>query len=283
MAMDIQEFLSSLWAWLVEFFSGFVPNYILPNLQIIIKVTILLIVGYVVGKIGKAVTVKLLSVSGLRKVTIRSWTDDILKAVGYRGNIVSLIGDMVKWFIYIIIIGLIIETLGFPGLLNVFNQIAVFVPRFIIAILVVVVGFLIADFLGKVFEEASRRFFSEETISFVIGSIVKYTIAFASVTMALGLAGLDTIALNIILTILLTGVVIVLIMAVRDTLPDFTAGLYLKKVFKKGEVIKVGGHKGSIESIDALSVQLSENGRKIVLPNSMLAKNAVERIGNRKR
>ena len=160
MAMNIQEFLQSLWTWLVEFLSGFPENYILPNLQIIIQVAILLLVAYILGKIGKAITVKLLSIAGLKKVTIRSWTDDILKAVGYRGNIVSLIGDMVKWFIYIMILGLIIETLGFPGLLNIFTQIAVFVPRFIVAILIIVVGFLIADFMS------SCRHFSSKFLSF---------------------------------------------------------------------------------------------------------------------
>lgn len=281
--MDIQEFLTSLWTWLVDFFSRFPENYILPNLQIIIQVAILLLVAYVLGRIGKAITVKLLSIVGLKKVTIRSWTDDILKAVGYRGNIVSLIGDMVKWFIYIIILGLVIETLGFPGLLNIFTQIAVFVPRFIVAILIIVVGFLIADFMGKVFEEAGRRLFAEETISVISGSLVKYTVALASIVMALGLVGLDAMALNIILAILLTGTVAVLILAIRDTLSDFTAGIYLKKSLKHGEFVKVGGHRGLVERVDSISVTLRDGEKRTVLPNSLLVKTPFEKHSKQKR
>ena len=123
MAMDINEFLQSLWTWLVQFASTFPETYVLPNLQLIIQVVALLVVAYVIGKLGKAITVKLLSIAGLKTVTIRSWTDDILRAVGYRGNIVSLIGDIVKWFVYIMFLGLIIETLGFPGLINIFTQV----------------------------------------------------------------------------------------------------------------------------------------------------------------
>jgi small-conductance mechanosensitive channel len=283
MAMDIQEFLQSLWSWLVQFLSTFPENYILPNLQLIIQVGALLVVAYVLGKIGKAVTVKLLSIAGLKKVTIRSWTDDILKAVGYRGNIVSLIGDMVKWFIYIMFLGLVIETLGFPGLLNIFTQIAVFVPKFIVAILIIVVGFLIADFMGKVFEEAGRRLFAEETISVISGSLIKYTIALASIVMALGLVGLDAMALNIILAILLTATVAILILAIRDTLSDFTAGLYLRRSLKHGEFVKVGGHRGLVERIDEISVTLKDGERRIVLPNSLLVKTPFERHGKRKR
>jgi small-conductance mechanosensitive channel len=283
MAMDIQEFLNSLWAWLVNFVSSFPGTYILPNLQIIIQVAIILIVGYVLGKLGKAITIKLLSVAGLKKVTIRSWTDDILKAVGYRGNIVGLIGDMVKWFIYIVVLGIIIETLGFSELFNIFTQIAGFVPRFIVAILIIVVGFLIADFLGKVFEEASRRFFAEETISFISGGMVKYTIALASVVMALGLIGLDIMALNIILTILLIGVVAVLVLAIKDILPDFTAGLHLKKTLRHGEHIRIGSYKGQLEKIDTLSVTLKDGEKRVVVPNSLLTRSVFEKNGNRKK
>ena len=275
--MDVMEFLQSLWAWLVDFFSSFAPNYIFPNLQLIVQVGVLLLVAYILGKIGKAITVKLLSVTGLKKVTIRSWTDDILKAVGYRGNIVGLIGDMVKWFIYIMVIGLIIETLGFPGLLNIFAQIAAFVPRFIVAILIIVVGFLIADFLGKVFEEAGRRFFEDETVGFIAGALVKYVIALASVVMSLGLVGLDPAALDIILAVLLVGAVSLLIFSIKDTLPEFTAGLYLKKNLKKGESISISGYKGVVETIDAVSVTLRDGEKRIVIPNTMLVRNPVEK------
>ena len=157
--MNVQEFLHMLGTAVVDFFSRFVPEYVVPNIQMIIQVIVLLVVAYVVGRIAKTITVKLLSMVGLKRITIRSWTDDILKAVGYRGTIVGLIGDLVKWFVYVLFLGVIIDILGFSGLVNIFNQIAIFVPRFIISILVIVIGFLIADSMGKVFEEAGRRFF----------------------------------------------------------------------------------------------------------------------------
>ncbi len=283
MAMDINEFLQSLWTWLVQFASTFPETYVLPNLQLIIQVVALLVVAYVIGKLGKAITVKLLSIAGLKTVTIRSWTDDILRAVGYRGNIVSLIGDIVKWFVYIMFLGLIIETLGFPGLINIFTQVAVFVPKFIVAILIIVVGFLVADFMGKVFEEAGRRFFTDETISVIAGTLVKYTVALTSVVMSLGLIGLDAMALNIILSAILIGMVSVLILSIKDILPDFTAGLHLKNVLRRGDRIRVGKHKGSVEKVDALSVTLRDGSKTIVLPNSLLVKSPFERRERTKR
>ncbi len=278
----LTEFFGGLWAWLVSFFTGLIPNYILPNLQIILQVLILLIVAYVSGRVGKALTVKLLSVAGLKKITIRSWTDDILKAVGYRGTIVSLIGDLVKWFIYILVLSTIIQTLGLPGLVNIFNQITGFVPRFIVAILIVVVGFLIADFLGKIFEEAGKRFLADETLGVFSGGLIKYSVALVSVIMSLAMIGLDTTALSIMFAILLGGIVVILILGIKDILPGVTSGIHLKRNLKPGEYIKVGNYSGFVEKIGSFSVTLRNKDKTYVVPNTMLMSSVVERVPGKK-
>ncbi len=279
--MNVQEFLQMFGAAVVDFFSRLVPEYIIPNLQVIIQVIVLLVVAYVVGKIGKAVTVKLLSVVGLKKITIRSWTDDILKAVGYRGTIVGLIGDLVKWFIYILFLGAIIETLGFPGLVNVFNQIAIFVPRFILAILIVVIGFLVADFMGKVFEEAGRRFFVDEALGFLSGAFIKYSIALISVIMSLSLVGLDTVSLTVMFSVVLGGTIAVFLLGVKDILPNFSSGIALKREIKHGEHIKVGEYSGYVERINPTSIVLKSGQKRIIIPNSLLMSRPVEKSGHR--
>lgn len=273
---SINEIFQAVGVWVTDFTTNVMPVYLLPNVQILIQIIILLIVGYIGGKIAKIVVVKILSVSGLKKITIRAWTEDVLKAVGYRGTIVGLIGDLVKWFIYILAIGLIIDTLGFPGIVNIFNQIAFFVPRAIVSILVIVIGFLIADFFGKIFEEAGRRFIGEGISSFS-GGIVKYSIALVSVIMALGIIGLDTTPLNIMFALLLTTIMMVLLIGIKDMLPNLTAGMHLKKTLKHGEHVKIGQHSGIIEKIEPMAITLRNGSKQIMIPSSIIAKNPIER------
>ncbi len=272
----INEVLQAIWVWITDFTSNVMPVYVLPNIQLIIQIIILLIVGYIGGKLGKIVIVKILSVTGLRKITIRTWTEDILKAMGYKGTIVGLIGDLVKWFIYILVLGMIIDTLGFPGFVNIFNQIAVFVPRFIAAILIIVIGFLIADFLGKIFEEAGRSFIGEVISSFS-GGLVKYSIALVSIIMALALIGLDTTPLNIMFTLILAAIVVILTIGIKDMLPNVTAGMYLKKILRHGEHVKIGQHSGIVEKIEPMAVTLRQGSKRILIPNHILSKNPIER------
>jgi small-conductance mechanosensitive channel len=273
---SINEVFQAVGVWVTDFTTTVMPTYLLPNVQILIQIIILLIVGYIGGKLAKIVVVKILSVSGLKKITIRAWTEDVLKAVGYRGTIVGLIGDLVKWFIYILVIGLIIDTLGFPGIVNIFNQIAFFVPKAIVAILVIVIGFLIADFFGKIFEEAGRRFIGEAISSFS-GGIVKYSVALVSVIMALGILGLDTTPLNIMFAIILTTIMLVLIIGVKDLLPNLTAGMHLKKTLKHGEHVKIGPHSGIIEKIEPMAITLRSGSKLIMIPSHIVAANPIER------
>ncbi|UCD06869.1 MAG: mechanosensitive ion channel [Candidatus Aenigmatarchaeota archaeon] len=273
---SINEILQGVWVWITSFTNDIMPVYVLPNIQLIIQIVILLIVGYIGGKIGKIIIVKILSVTGLRKITIRTWTEDILKAMGYKGTIVGLIGDLVKWFIYILVIGVIIDTLGFPGFVNIFNQIAIFVPKFIVAILIIVIGFLIADFFGKIFEEAGRRFIGEVVSSFS-GGLVKYSIALVAIIMALGVIGLDTTPLNIMFTLILAAIVVVLTIGIKDMLPNVTSGMYLKKTLKHGEHIKIGHHSGIVEKIEPMAVTLRQGSKRILIPNHILSENPIER------
>ncbi|RLJ09320.1 MAG: hypothetical protein DRP13_00510 [Candidatus Aenigmatarchaeota archaeon] len=274
---DIFSILQAVWSYFISSLNIFIPQYILPNLQLILQIILILIVGFFVARLSKTVTVKLLTMAGLRKITIRTWTDDILKAVGYSGTLITLIGDLVKWFIYILVLGTIIEIAGFPGIFNIFSQIAIFVPRFIAAILIIVIGFLIADFFGKVFEEAGRRIFQDDFLSSFTGGLIKYSVAFVSIIISLALIGIDTFSLTVMLAIILTTAVIMLLMGVKDMFPNFTAGIYLKKNIKIGEHIKTGNYSGKVERIEPLAVVIKSGAKTVSIPSSFLIKNPVEK------
>lgn len=273
MVFDIQSVASDI----SVFFANFTPNYIIPNLKLITQILILLLFAYIAGKIGKAITVKLLSIIGLKKTNVRSMTDNILKATGYGGTVVDLVGDLVKWFIYIIFLGVVIETLGLPQLFTVFNTIAFFIPRVIGAILIIVIGFLVADFMGSAFGEAAKKFFHDDFLASVAGGLIKYSIAMIVIIMGLAIIGIDTIALLILFAFMLLASTIIITLGMKDMFPNFTAGVHLKRALKIGEHIKVGEHSGVVESIGTISVTLDSNGKKINIPNAILVNNPIER------
>jgi len=275
--MDLNAILQSIQAWLLSFFEHLVPNYILPNIQIIIQIITILIVGYVVGKIAKIVISKILYVAGLKRVTTKTWAEDILRVTGYRGNIVELIGDLVKWSIYIVTLAVVVQVLGFASVANIFNQIIMFIPRFIVAILILVVGFIIADFFGKVFEEAMTKIFGEDVLSRFSGGIVKYSIAMIALIIALSMIGLDVNALIILFSAMLMIIVVITGMGLKDIVPNFTAGVHVRGMMKVGDRVKFRNYSGVVERISPYSVDIRVNRKTVTIPNSILIKEPFEK------
>ncbi len=272
-----EELFQGGWEWLVNSVNGFLPNYVLPNIKTILLVALLIVLAYVVGRAGKFVTRRFLGVIGLRKMTSRSWAESFLKAAGYRGNFVELIADLIKWLIYLMFLALIIQTMGLPGLAGIFTQVAVFMPRFIVAIVIIVVGFIVADFFGKVFEEGGSRFFREEVLGKISGLLIRYTISLVIIVMALSLLGLDTNALLIVLGTLSVIIVMTLGLGLKDTIPNLVAGMHIRNVLKAGDKITHGEHHGVVERVEAMATTIKTKTGSLTIPNSLLTKTPFEK------
>jgi len=273
MADILQEFLTQVGS----FFNDAVSVYFIPNLKLIAWIFVILIIGYLVGRISKAIVVKILGAVGLKKLTTRSWSESILRITGYKGSIVGLIGDIVKWIVYILFIAFIIQNIGLAGVADIFTQTAGFLPRIIGAILIIVLGFMVADFFGKIFEEAGRRFLREDGLSSLSGGVARYSIAIISVIMALAFIGIDTTALTVMTSIIFSAFMVIIIIGIKDIFPNFTAGLHLRSELKPGESVSVSGHSGSVERVNALNVTLKSGAKTISVPNSEFVKQCVER------
>lgn len=275
--MDFNSLWQSIVTWLGQFSSRLLPDYIIPNLWLIFEVVLILIVAYIIGRVGKTVTKRILSIVGLNRLTAKSWADNVLKVAGYRGSIVELIGDLVKWLIYILFFTLILQMVGLSGVADIFSQIANFVPRFIGAILLIVVGFIIADFFGKVSEEAGGKFMEDLHLGRFVGGVIRYTVGMVVLVMSLALLGLDIVALAILLSALLVILIVITIVGIKDMLPEITAGIQVREMLKVGDRVKVAGYGGVVEEMKPLVTKLSTGKSVIIMPNSMLTENPVEK------
>ncbi len=277
MAPEIEAILQAAYSLFMSFLESFLPKYILPNIQMIIQIIVVLVIGYIIGKAGKAIAKKILNVSGLKRITSKSMTEDILRITGYKGNIVELIGDLVKWCIYIITLAVVVQFLGFTTVSLIFNQILIIVPRFIVAILIIVVGFIIADFFGKVFEEAASKAFNEDTLSKFSGGLIKYSISMIAIVIALSLIGLDTSAIVILFGAIMVVVIIIVTFGMKDLIPNFIAGLSLRKDIRVGDRIKIKNYSGKVASFGPYSVEIRNGKKSYRIPNSILYSEISER------
>ncbi len=168
------------------------------------------------------------------------------------------------------------------------SKISDFTLNLIAAIVILLLGLVIGRFLGnltkRILHELELDKLLKEQTRFKIpleqffGSIVKFIIYFTAIIFALNQLGLQTAILNIILIIILVSLVIFIILAVKDFIPNLVAGLFLhqKRNIKPGERIEVNNLEGEIVSVTLVETKLrTKSGEIVYIPNSVLTKNVV--------
>jgi len=132
--------------------AGYTTVTLLGVLGMIIAALIILIIGWIAGRlIGKAVGI-LVDKLGVDKALEKVDTGDWLQKSGW--SISRLFDVVVRWFIYIIAIMAAVDVLRIEFLSSIMQMIALFFPRLIAAAIVLVVGLLLIAFAMKWIEEA---------------------------------------------------------------------------------------------------------------------------------
>jgi len=167
-----------------------------------------------------------------------------------------------------------------------FIPLAVAFSRFIIAIVIIVAGFIIGKSAGKFVEDTlSGLEFNgfnkrkrKKRINLIAGMIVKYFIYIVALILSLNQIGIALNFLNNILIILLVMVAVGLFLSIKDFIPNAVAGAYIiyKGRIKVGQTIKVKNVKGKIDKIDLIETKVKTNGHYVLIPNSFFIRNTVE-------
>jgi Conserved TM helix len=119
-------------------------------LPALIGAIILLIVGWLLSDLVARVVGTLLRRIGFETMAQRTGVTGFLTMTGARdASASSIIAELVKWLIRLIFIEMAAEALHISAVTTLINSIVLFIPSLIVALVVVMVGFLIASFVGN--------------------------------------------------------------------------------------------------------------------------------------
>ncbi|MBI4447746.1 mechanosensitive ion channel [Candidatus Woesearchaeota archaeon] len=169
------------------------------------------------------------------------------------------------------------------SLLNLPTAVSKAVTALSIIIFALIMGLLIKKVIKKILHELEiDKILKEEGIKLpveeFVAAMAKYLIYFIGVIWALTEIGLATTVLHILLIVILVIVTIFIILAVKDFVPNITAGIFIHQrgIVKKGDYIKVKSVEGTVMEIDLVEIKIKTNeGDVMLIPNSVLTKNEV--------
>src|SRR5919107_551245 len=143
----------------------------------LIGAIIILIVGYIVAKILQAVVSRVLKAVGFDGWMERGGIKQFLDRAQTQETPATVLGKLVFWFVFIIVITMAADALGIQQVSQVLAQLIAYIPSIIAAILILILAALLANFLSGIVRGA--------TDSDLLASIARYAIIVYAVFAAL--------------------------------------------------------------------------------------------------
>ncbi|MBQ6093453.1 MAG: mechanosensitive ion channel [Clostridia bacterium] len=146
-------------------------------------------------------------------------------------------------------------------------------PKIILAVLIVVTGFILASLVSKIMCKAMKRQKVDFAVYNFIAKIVRFIIRLTFVLCALSMF----IKLNSLIAALsAAGVAIGL--GLQDSVSQFASGvqILLNHPFRTGDYVEVNGEGGFVSEIGFMTTIITTyDNKRVILPNSDITKNRI--------
>lgn len=206
----------------------------------------------------------------IEKLKQKSYANAYLK----EANVIQLILSVVKFILYIIIISIVFEALGWDSISKKIIDILDYLPKLISGLVIFIVGISIAGFIKKSLLSVFKAI--DLVYGKIISQILYYTIAIIVTITSLNQAGVDTSIVTNNLTIILAAFLLTITLALglgsREVVNSLLLGFYSKKRFHVGQKIKLeSGVEGKILAMDSTTFSVDVGQEIIVVPISKLS------------
>ncbi|MCL9816982.1 mechanosensitive ion channel family protein [Natronocalculus amylovorans] len=222
-----------------------------------------------------------------RRILIRAGVPDTIEGTAFERtarnfgtSTVTIIAKLSGYFILLlsILVALTIAELEYADLF--WSGVAVFLPQLFVAVVILLIGVVLADKAELIVAERLRGVKLPEIG--LIPAVVKYSVLFVAVLIALGQVGVATLALIILLGAYAFALVVFTALATHDLLASGAAGVYLllNQPYGIGDEVRVDGQRGIVQEVDLFVTRIETDEEEHIIPNRNVFKNGIVRIRN---
>ena len=244
----------------------------------IVAALILLGIGLLIGRIIGWVVKKVAEKMNLDRYWSRTGIGESVSRAGW--NLTRIISVAARWFVYLFFISAAVNVLEFTQLSQAINDVWLWIPNVVAFIIILVIGALIADFVGKWLQRElpARGVVGGKAIGLVAtGILYAIVLVVATTQLQIGEAILNSVISALIwgmAAAIAIGVGVGLAYALRETFPAMIRGTtQIQPTLKKGQKVTIGGATtGTVQEAGSFSVILKDDqGKTIVIPTKNIA------------
>lgn len=264
--------LTALQQQLVDFGSA-VLNY-LPYL---IGGILVFFIGRWVAKLVVKLLTQLGERIGFNNVIEQTGISGGLRQANIKQTPLELTGQLIYWLILLNVLLITLDTLRLTVIADSLRNLIVFLPQILVAVVILVVGALVAQFIGRVVQGAIAGMGVE--FHEAIGQMVRGLILIVVVVIAMEHIGLDaTLFTNLVtymIAIIFAGLALAFGLGGRQLARNVLAGFYARDTFNLGDRLIVDGQEGVLIGIGSMNTELLVGEERLVIPNTQLTESAV--------
>ena len=159
-------------------------NEIAVALPQIIGAILILLIGWIIARIIKRLSIKGLKLVRFNYLTEKSGIEKFLDKGGVKVSAIDVIGTLIYWIIMLVVILATLNSLKLTAASTLFNQIMLYIPNIIVAILILMIGIYLAKLVSSVLVTSLKNM--EEKTALTIGLVANYAIIVFTVFIILG-------------------------------------------------------------------------------------------------
>ncbi|MCH9697043.1 MAG: mechanosensitive ion channel [Gammaproteobacteria bacterium] len=262
--------VTAFWVQLAQF---------LPNL---IAGVLILLIGWIISTMIAKLVGALTRKAGLDRASESAQVDDVLSNAGFRNfktRPSQFIRKAVFWLIMMLFFISAADTFGLKSLSTTIDTFALFIPRIIAAMLILILGLFASRACGKALQKATASIGMDHSKSF--GSFITTILSIVFVVLALSQLNIDTTLLNTVIQIIFSAIAVAVALSLglgtRQLSQNIVYANYARDSFQQGSRIKFMDHQGTVVRVGTVETTIeSDDGKLVHIPNSLLMTSVIE-------
>jgi small-conductance mechanosensitive channel len=242
-----------------------------------LTVALLIVVGgLVIGYTARKLLKRMCGSFGVDDFVEGTTFERVAESLGT--STVGIIATTVEWAVYLTALVMAFDVLGFDLFdQTVLTRLTNYVPNVVVAFFILVFGAILGDKAAVLVSERLEGIKISDVG--IVPTLVRYSVVFVALLMALSQLGVSTMALHILLSAYLLAVIAVGIVSLRAVLPSVVSGLYIISTHQYGigDNIRIGEVEGVVQEVDLLTTRVDDGEREHVVPNSEVFEEGVSK------
>jgi len=247
----------------------------------VLAMTVVLVGGYIAAKLIARVAAALSDRIGLPTAVERGGLVESMKRVGITRSVSNILGQIVFWFLMCVVLMAAFNILELQALSDAMQGVVAYIPKVLVATVVIVIGLLLANFLRGVIATSADRLgvtYAERlaTGCYYVLALMTFIAAFDQ--LAIRFALLEQIIL-IAFGSLAVGTGLAVGLGGREVVGGILAGYYTRQRLQAGDHVSVAGFEGTVREVGPVAtiIETREEGltSRHSIPNTKMLNEAV--------